>query len=502
MAQHLAFGISVLLLAIASSYFIQQFFKCPVEHRSNSEKVAERTSWLCSGNVSTDRVCRFKNLCYSSRLDKFVAIGVSSTEEKSLMKSELGEALSLTSVVDMKYTCDIVSSSASAIQNGKVKIKFMDGKYLIFARFVEGNLGHFIHDEMIPIYQTLFLHHKAWNPGAITLMLFDRGDVGTFRDLYSTFTDNPILQKVDLSFEEDNTITCFEDAIVGLSKETVWFKYDFVSPEGPVMNTTATWEHINNFTEHVRARLAIYPNCNGDDFGIIFRRKTNRIIVNEDEIIRAISEEFGLKIIATSLEENSLTDLIEKASCAKLMIGVHGALLMLMIFLQPQSVVLELFPYGIIPDYKSQYKTLASLPGSNIEYVRWRNMDETNTVTHPENERYFGGIAHLQKETQNKIIESSEVSPKKRLSNPEWRFRLYQDTIVDIPAITKLLGGTYLRKGTQTRKDQSRFFDLIGSVYVFTVRAVKQLMSKTSPNSQLNTNRKRALKTTVITYGN
>ncbi|PIK37284.1 glycosyltransferase [Apostichopus japonicus] len=401
MAQHLAFGISVLLLAIASSYFIQQFFKSPVEHRSNSEKVAERTSWLCSGNVSTDRVCRFKNLCYSSRLDKFVAIGVSSTEEKSLMKSELGKALSLTSVVDMKYTCDIVSSPASAIQNGNCVVQ-------------------------------------------IRLCISRRT------------SDEP----------------------------------------------TATWEHINNFTEHVRARLAIYPNCNGDDFGIIFRRKTNRIIVNEDEIIRAISEEFGLKIIATSLEENSLTDLIEKASCAKLMIGVHGALLMLMIFLQPQSVVLELFPYGIIPDYKSQYKTLASLPGSNIEYVRWRNMDETNTVTHPENERYFGGIAHLQKETQNKIIESSEVSPKKRLSHPEWRFRLYQDTIVDIPAITKLLGGTYLRKGMQTRKDQSRFFDLIGSVYVFTVRTVKQLMSKTSLNSQLNTNRKRALKTTVITYGN
>ena len=162
-------------------------------------------------------------------------------------------------------------------------------------------------------------------------------------------------------------------------------------------------------------------------------------MLNEKELQSAISNEFKLKMIELSLDHDSISFIIEKVSCATLIVGVHGALIIVAIFLPPDSMLIEIFPYGINPYYRTAYRTLSELPGMDITYGYWRNMDKSMTVTHPFAYPLYGGISHLPIEEQERIKNVTEVPHHIRGLVPELLFHLYQDTIVNISAIINVM---------------------------------------------------------------
>jgi len=68
----------------------------------------------------------------------------------------------------------------------------------------------------------------------------------------------------------------------------------------------------------------------------------------------------------------------------------------------------------------------------------WRNMDPTRNIAHPSAPPELGGISHLDPDEQDRILHSPEVPLHLCCSDPEWLFRIYQDTVVDIPAVLAL----------------------------------------------------------------
>ena len=116
--------------------------------------------------------------------------------------------------------------------------------------------------------------------------------------------------------------------------------------------------------------------------------------------------------------------------------------------------MVELFPYAVNPQHYTPYKTLASLPGMGIIYRSWRNMDPLHTLGHPTRQWDRGGISHLSEEEQKRIMDSPEVPQHLCCRDPEWLYRIYQDTIVDVQNVASLIKSAA----------ESEWHDLLGDI--------------------------------------
>ncbi|KAJ8037219.1 Protein O-linked-mannose beta-1,4-N-acetylglucosaminyltransferase 2 [Holothuria leucospilota] len=405
----------------------------------------EGSSLNCSGHSAENRTCHFRNLCYAHSDDLFVYVyGPKSREQVRDTTGGIDKwILFLTPVVDLDhhFRCINVTQEDLHPLVNDVNFIYRPGKHIIYTRFAIGNIFHLFHDELLPIFYTLVRYFKTGNHiSSVKFFIFDIGDEGGFLFLYKLFSPESPMFKSESFLEPDGTVTCFEEATIGLVRETIWYQYGFKrTGGGPIDNLPLTSEHIRNFTTYVKEKQGIYPRCYGETFGIIFSRKGNRRLLNEKELRTSVSDMFHIEMIELSLEFHSLSYIIEKVSCAKLVVGMHGALLTMTMFLPPSSVLLEIFPYAMGPDHLSHYKTMIQLPGMDINYTYWRNMDKSKTVTHPTAGLERGGIWHLSSQEQQSIMNRTLVPYGTGGGDPEWLFRLYQDTIVDIHAICDIL---------------------------------------------------------------
>lgn len=176
-----------------------------------------------------------------------------------------------------------------------------------------------------------------------------------------------------------------------------------------------------------------------EDYIVVFSRSTTRLILNEAELIMALAQEFQMRVVTVSLEDQSFSSIVQVISGAFMLVSMHGAQLISSLFLPRGSVVVELFPFAVNPEQYTPYKTLASLPAMDLHYISWRNNIEENTVTHPDRPWEQGGISHLEKAEQERILTSKDVPRHLCCRNPEWLFRIYQDTLVDIPSFLDTL---------------------------------------------------------------
>lgn len=122
-----------------------------------------------------------------------------------------------------------------------------------------------------------------------------------------------------------------------------------------------------------------------------------------------------------------------------MLVSMHGAELILSMFLPEYSVVIELFPYGIPPENYTPYKTLTKIKGINLIYRSWGNKDPLKTVTHPKYAPEYGGISLYLPETQKLINESIPVKPHFCCKNREFLYRIYQDTEVDVVSFGEIV---------------------------------------------------------------
>jgi len=392
-------------------------------------------------------MCYFHNLCYLPHVDEFVFLHGNHSSYIGTPENRYDPALlDLSSVKDHNTQYfNFMDADAAKMQSVVNDAVVIEQTSLIFRRFHPDNLMHVLHDDMIPLFHTIstlpFAQRTRWNsllPFDLQLVFMEGWDPGPFEDIYDMFSSvKPMYKNNMLSADYP---TCFREAFVGISKYTTWYQYGFVEPQGPVHDIRVTADDIHHFCDFLRMQLNITEMPSSDErIIVLLSRRYNRLILNEIDLTFALAQNFHQKVVTVAMETHSLKDMIYLVSKSSILLGMHGSLLSLSMFLPQGSTVVELFPYAINPLHYTPYKTLTNLRGMDVNYLAWQNMDITKTVPHPERLWDEGGIVHLPEEQQQKIMSSHEVPLHLCCRNAEWLYRIYQDTVVDVDAVISLL---------------------------------------------------------------
>lgn len=418
------------------------------------------TSMVCTGKMHTDRICRFDYLCYSSEAEEFVFFHSNS----SVMLPNLGSRRFQPALLDLSSVEDHNTQYFNFLEFPAAALKFMPKPVfvpdvtLILNRFNPDNLMHVFHDDLLPTFYTMKQYSDLDDEARLVFM--EGWGEGPHFDLYRLLsTKQPLLKEQLRNFGK---LMCFTKSYVGLSKMTTWYQYGFVQPQGPKANILVSGNEIRQFAKALMFKMNITrveevwkdgesseqekDKEKKDEYIVIFSRSTTRLILNEAELILALAQEFQMRVVTVSLEEQSFSSIIQVISGAFMLVSMHGAQLITSLFLPRAATVVELFPFAVNPEQYTPYKTLTSLPGMELHYISWRNTKEENTVIHPQRPWEQGGIAHLEKEEQERIVASKDVPRHLCCRNPEWLFRIYQDTLVDIPSFLGVLRETMKTK--------------------------------------------------------
>jgi len=417
-----------------------------VPERDSNKSLIESSMW-CFGSDHTNRMCYFHNLCYVPHIDEFVFLHGNHSTYIGIPENRYDPALlDLSSVKDHNTQYfNFMDADAAKMQSIVNDAIVIEQTSLIFRRFHPDNLMHVLHDDIIPLFHTIstlpFAQSSISNsllPFDLQLVFMEGWDPGPFEDIYDMFSSvKPLYKNSMLSAD---CPTCFRAAYVGISKYTTWYQYGFVEPQGPVHDISITADDIHHFCHFLRMRLNITEMPSSDDrIIVLLSRRYNRLILNEIDLTFALAQNFHQKVVTVAMETHSLKDMIYLVSESSILLGMHGSLLTLAMFLPRGSTIVELFPYAINPEHYTPYKTLATLRGMDVNYLAWQNMDITKTVPHPERSWDEGGIVHLPEEQQQKIMSSHEVPLHLCCQNAEWLYRIYQDTVVDVDGIISLL---------------------------------------------------------------
>ena len=469
------------LTAILCAFLAALYLGIDVEHRTSHSKqegnavngrkfalssVLRGSSAFCQGDSLRTRSCRFKNLCYRVGTDEFIFFHGPETLTTGVPKQRFDPSfLDLSSVIGhntqhFEYT-DV---PVSVLENGSIRVTRLEsGRHVIFKRFNPGNLMHVIHDDLLPLYVTIRqqqLDCETEERCHYRLVMVD-DHTEDFSNLYRIFAPYGFITKQDLfNFHlsagvavpnSSKDLICFEEAMIGLSKLPTWYQYGFDYPQGPISNSESNGWVIRQFGSYVKEKLGIeratskgvtqlYPKGTIKPRNVVLlSRSLNRLVLNENDLSAAISSQLETQVHIAEVESMSLSEQIRLVSEASILIGMHGSSLVLSMFLQEGSALLELFPYAVPAEEYTPYRTLVGLPGMNIAYQSWENMNEDNTITHPDYPATYGGISHLDKEEQDRIKASRRVKSHLCCENPEWLYRAYQDTFVDVPNVVRMV---------------------------------------------------------------
>lgn len=407
-------------------------------HAALQALVEEGTRMVCTGRMHTDRICRFESLCYSTEAEEFVFFH----SNASIMLPNLGSRRFQPALVDLSSVDDHNTQYFNFVELPAAALKFMPKPVfvpdvaLIMNRFNPDNLMHVFHDDLLPIFYTM---QQFPDLGQESRLFFMEGwNEGLHFDLYKSLSNKQPLLKEQL--KTLGKLLCFTKSYVGLTKITTWYQYGFVQPQGPKANILVSGNEIRQFTKFVMDKMNVSTEgSSNEEYIVLFSRTMNRLIVNEAELILALAQEFQMKTITVSLEDHPFADIVRLISNASMLVSMHGAQLVMSLFLPRGATVVELFPYAINPEHYTPYKTLVMLPGMELSYIAWQNLEEANTITYPERTWDQGGLTHLDTAEQERIIKSREVPRHLCCRNPEWLFRVYQDTKVDITSLIEVI---------------------------------------------------------------
>ena len=415
----------------------------PMSHSTINQISLSGSSVWCSGAQHTERICKFHNLCFLASQQEFVFFHGDQTVQGGLPSDRFQPALlDLSTVHDhnahyFQYVDLPAAQATSLLKNAQIVLP----PALLMNRFNSENIMHVLHDDILPLFDTLrMMHsHDLLHKQIDTQLVFMEGwEPGPYSSMYDLLSSYKPIYKNTL-MQQKNPY-CFADVTVGISKRTTWYHYGFTSPQGPMTNINVTARDVKLFTDYTRQKLGVKAESVAtSNLAVIVSRMENRLIMNENELVFSLVQKLRLKVTKISLETHSLQEIIDVVSKARVMVGMHGSLLSLAMYLSPGSILLELFPYGVPPEQYTPYKTMANLPGMGISYKVWRNMDESRTYPHPDWPAALGGIQHLPIENQTHIRSSQEVKPHICCSDPEWLYRIYQDTEVNCAEITSLI---------------------------------------------------------------
>ncbi|EDQ90956.1 uncharacterized protein MONBRDRAFT_31627 [Monosiga brevicollis MX1] len=409
------------------------------------------------------RSCAFDHLCYDRNVDQFVflrgpdslAIGLSPRGPEPL--------ISLSSVerhnVQHWDFVDVDVDYLSTVSNDDIELVTVPA--LLYRRFKPDNIMHALHDDMLPLFATLL---ETWGVGRqdVQLVALDPfpSVLGT-SPLLDHLTTRPALHLRDLS--PQTRFVCFQRAHMGLSKRTTWYDYGFFQPQGPLPDQTNRPKLQNKvpdsgiiqaFVRLIRHRLGlsdpgpVLPSARVKTVAI-FSRTRNRFILNEKELMQSLRTRLHANVRLVRMETMNFTEQVEALSSCHAAIGMHGSILIMSLFLPPrgkfaehlgqQTVLIELFPFGVDPSHYTPYQVLATQLGLGLTYRAWNNTQEAWTLTYPDRSPSMGGLRHLSPHRQKEIMGTPYVPPHTCCSDPYWLYRIYSDTHVDVPWVIDTL---------------------------------------------------------------
>lgn len=337
-----------------------------------------------------------------------------------------------------KYHFHYVDVLSAASLSLKSYYEFVDvmGITVVAGRFKPDNLMHLLHDDVFPLMDTMkqlaiegqelrVFFFDDWGHSFNYPMMKFGGDVVQLIPAQSFLTPNQF---------PGRQFVCFREAHIGLSKETTWYDYGFHQPQGPLPHQGQEVT-LRNTVDAIIHKLGLEDRVCDSRTLILVSRKKTRLIVNEMQVMQTLASVTGMPVVALQLEEaTNFTELVWRVRCAKVLVGVHGSALVLSAFLPADAALVEIFPYAINPRHYTPYKILCQLLG--LKYRTWKNEKRENSKTHADFHASLGGIHHLPDSKIREITESTEVKPHLCCNDPEWLFRAYQDTIVDVDSFS------------------------------------------------------------------
>ncbi|XP_063225927.1 protein O-linked-mannose beta-1,4-N-acetylglucosaminyltransferase 2-like [Bacillus rossius redtenbacheri] len=183
---------------------------------------------------------------------------------------------------------------------------------------------------------------------------------------------------------------------------------------------------------------------------VLVSRKINRKILNEHFVIESVKnavrsnfpEMSDKKFYSVDLTVNRTGDIVSLLAESKLLVGMHGSAMILSMFMEPGSVVIEMFPYAINASHVSAVRSLCNLKSLGLVYRSWTNMEESNSVPHPESPPLLGGIVHLSPDEQQHVRSVYPVPAVYCCHDPAYLYRMFQDTIVG-DGFVEVLGSAF-----------------------------------------------------------
>ncbi|KFM73767.1 putative glycosyltransferase AGO61, partial [Stegodyphus mimosarum] len=329
------------------------------------------SSVFCRGSNHTDRLCHFRNLCYEPKSETFLVFHQSNSVISGVPHDRFDPALAdFSSVADHNTQYfNYVDLPASAAQN--FNISYIKGHSLMFRRFNPENLMHVFHDDLLPAFLTL---KELCQIGVgmsckdVFLTFADGRSSGPYADLYNKFLNDAPLYLKSLSSEN---LHCIQNVYIGLNKLTTWYHYGFKEPQGPLKKPfTGIYSVILEFRNYFIEQFNLNPK-DKKPLAMLLTRKHNRRILNENEVMKTLQMYSDLETCIMNLENHSVLEVIKIVLQSKIIVGMHGSLLVVSLFLEPNSVIIELFPFGVNPDLSTPYKTLANIPGLKLIYLSW-----------------------------------------------------------------------------------------------------------------------------------
>ena len=335
-------------------------------------------------------------------------------------------------------------------------VRHVEKRTFMFKRFHVGNIMHTMHDDILGLYYTIRRFSPVLQDVSLPefasfsldhyIHIMDGHPAYDYGKLFDLFTDFKVQYTPDLVADRD-MITCFSEVIMGQSKALNWYHYGFLSPQGPIADKKVNGVYVRHAADFIKWRLGIIdrqsnflPRANQEiNKLVVFSRKENRLILNEDDLLNGLSEQFHLDGTFIRMEDMNFKQQVEVLSHTKVAIGMHGSILIMGMFMPRGSVLIELYPYAVPSENYTPYRTMTRLPGMNLAYRAWENKHKENNVMHPDRDMYHGGIAHLSEAEREQILKSNTVSPHICCTSPNWLFRIYQDTKVEISEVKGLI---------------------------------------------------------------
>ncbi|KAI9100489.1 hypothetical protein DFS34DRAFT_578968 [Phlyctochytrium arcticum] len=450
------------------------------------------SSVWCQGTNRTTRICRFRNICYNPMYGQWFILRTNASVQDNvpLRRYEDG-LLELTTVQNhASYRFNFVEVDPLNVKFQNVSVRYETDYHFAISRIHPNNIMHNLHDDVLGLYHTMKQYIGGGQEDQNLPFDIDSNRI-LFMDGYGATQSTPPFQFLTAKklrfrqyMEQDfNTFTCYRDLVAGNAKLTTWYQYGFEEPQGPIKDKATNGRHVREVTEWLTRRMGL-PLTGDEDYGkviaskhnellgqppatavepipdpkddlfILFVRRRNRLILNEETLIQKLEEQFKLPVQIVSNEDHSFEQQVAFMRRARVVMAMHGSILVMTMFCRRNTVVVELYPFGIPSENYTPYRTLANLPGMGLIYRAWESTNETAAIAYPDRHPLWGGIDTFSPEKQELIRNTKRVPIHKCCDNPFWLYRIYQDTHVDIAEVSTLIQDG-LDEASRVRKEMA-----------------------------------------------